>query len=56
MQPKYSHLTTSELISNHRYDVQGDELMDEIWRRLELFEAQDRDTRVKSRYVEEQAA
>lgn len=35
MLTKYWNLTDAELIRMHRYDVQGDELMEELWTRLE---------------------
>lgn len=35
----YSHLTLAELIRLHRYDVQGDPLMEELWLRLEAIAA-----------------
>lgn len=35
MQTKYNHLTLNELIRLHRWDIQGDELVEELWRRLE---------------------
>ncbi len=32
---KYANLTDKELVQLHRWDVQGDELMEELWQRLE---------------------
>lgn len=35
MRTKYSHLTDSELVQLHRWDIQGDELVEELWLRME---------------------
>jgi hypothetical protein len=52
---KFSNLTTKELISLHRYDIQGDDLVDELWHRLEMYVERDKDARVATKYVEENA-
>jgi len=35
MQTKYHHLTDHEFVQLHRWDIQGDELVEELWLRLE---------------------
>lgn len=32
---KYANLTNAELIQLHRWDIQGDELVEELWQRIE---------------------
>lgn len=32
---QYANLTLKELIQLHRWDIQGDELVEEMWQRLE---------------------
>lgn len=55
MQTKYNNLTTAELIRMHRFDIQGDELVEELWRRLEMYEAERAQQRVNTKYVGESA-
>lgn len=55
MQTKYNHLTTVELLRNHRFDVQGDDLMEELWRRLELYAAEAKEQAVQTCYAGEVA-
>ena len=54
MHTKYSSLTTQELIRLHRWDIQGDDLVDELWSRLEQLAPED--TRVATKYVEPEGA
>jgi hypothetical protein len=32
---KYANLTLKELVQLHRWDIQGDELVEELWQRIE---------------------
>ena len=32
---KYANMSLEELIRFHRWDIQGDELVEELWQRLE---------------------
>lgn len=47
----YNHLTTAELIRCHRFDIQGDPLVDELWTRLEALAPAEKP--VETKYVEE---
>lgn len=39
---KYANLTLKELIQLHRWDIQGDELVEEMWQRLEALAEEDK--------------
>ena len=32
---KYANLTLKELVQLHRWDIQGDDLVEELWQRIE---------------------
>ena len=53
MQTLFSHLTNNELIRCHRFDIQGDPLVDELWTRLEALAKPEKP--VATKYVEEPA-
>lgn len=52
MQTKYSHLTNRELLRNHRYDIQGDDLVEELWSRLEMQMIADEEHKVRTKYTD----
>jgi hypothetical protein len=48
----YNRLSNAELIRCHRYDIQGDPLVEELWTRLEALAPAEKP--VETKYVEEQ--
>lgn len=40
---RYANLTLKELIQLHRWDIQGDELVEEMWQRIEAVVAKEED-------------
>lgn len=48
----FSSLSNAELIRLHRFDIQGDPLVDELWTRLEALAPPEE--KVETKYVEEQ--